>query len=329
MGKPVIDTHRGDSVFRRDRAGKVLAYRGGAAGDAAGANSSNARTSGRGRGDIKKHHAEDSHIWQEGDAVMSKWSGDSRWYRAVIKQVVKPSELYRVHYEGFGDEDDEERKDVYLMDIREFKNVPAVGEELLGNVTSLHHFGAFVDFGGERDGLVHVSQMLEPKKYVLHAADLLRKGQTVRCKVSSYRSQGRMMKVTLSMLGISGNRLNTTYVVDGPLFPKRDQEGTFSRGRVVGVTNAGVFVRLAGYARDAFIPGRSLTDEQKETLKMEAIVLVKLDRVDNARQRTTLSMNDTRCGVIGTFTPSGIVAVQPLQQDQKNKDENEEAAEAA
>jgi len=50
MGKPVIDTHRGDSVFRRDRAGKVLAYRGGAAGDAAGANSSNARTSGRGRG---------------------------------------------------------------------------------------------------------------------------------------------------------------------------------------------------------------------------------------------------------------------------------------
>jgi len=53
MGKPVIDTHRGDSVFRRDRAGKVLAYRGGAAGDAAGANSSNARTSGRGRGVLR------------------------------------------------------------------------------------------------------------------------------------------------------------------------------------------------------------------------------------------------------------------------------------
>jgi len=48
-------------VFRRDRAGKVLAYRGGAAGDAAGANSSNARTSGRGREDDenmgdKKHN---------------------------------------------------------------------------------------------------------------------------------------------------------------------------------------------------------------------------------------------------------------------------------
>jgi len=57
MGKPVIDTHRGDSVFRRDRAGKVLAYRGGAAGDAAGANSSNARTSGRGRGGGPPSHA--------------------------------------------------------------------------------------------------------------------------------------------------------------------------------------------------------------------------------------------------------------------------------
>jgi len=59
MGKPVIDTHRGDSVFRRDRAGKVLAYRGGAAGDAAGANSSNARTSGRGRDRHKSQR-----VWQ-------------------------------------------------------------------------------------------------------------------------------------------------------------------------------------------------------------------------------------------------------------------------
>jgi len=50
MGKPVIESHRGDSVFRRDRTGKVLAYRGGAAGDAAAANSSNARATGRGRG---------------------------------------------------------------------------------------------------------------------------------------------------------------------------------------------------------------------------------------------------------------------------------------
>jgi len=49
MGKPVIESHRGDSVFRRDRTGKVLAYRGGAAGDAAAANSSNARATGRGR----------------------------------------------------------------------------------------------------------------------------------------------------------------------------------------------------------------------------------------------------------------------------------------
>eukprot|EP00466_Bigelowiella_natans_P015381 jgi/Bigna1/77362/fgenesh1_pg.47_\ len=229
---------------------------------------------------------------------MSKWSGDSRWYRAVIKQVVKPSELYRVHYEGFGDEDDEERKDVYLMDIREFKNVPAVGEELLGNVTSLHHFGAFVDFGsafsnaldliasfltnnlnGERDGLVHVSQMLE--------------GLPTRGCLCDWLDMREM--VVFESMQRKQQRNPVTYRI--------------------------------GYC--TFIPGRSLTDEQKETLKMEAIVLVKLDRVDNARQRTTLSMNDTRCGVIGTFTPSGIVAVQPLQQDQKNKDENEEAAEAA
>eukprot|EP00465_Bigelowiella_longifila_P014379 CAMPEP_0185279888 /NCGR_PEP_ID=MMETSP1359-20130426/64696_1 /TAXON_ID=552665 /ORGANISM="Bigelowiella longifila, Strain CCMP242" /LENGTH=278 /DNA_ID=CAMNT_0027874915 /DNA_START=93 /DNA_END=925 /DNA_ORIENTATION=+ len=248
---------------------------------------------------------------------MSKWSGDSRWYKAVVKQVIKPRELYRVHYEGFGDEDDEERKDLYLMDVREFKNVPAVGEELSGNVTSLHHFGAFVDFGGERDGLVHVSQMLEPKKHALHAADLLRKGQKVRCKVTSYRSQGRMMKVTLSMLGISGNCLNKTHVVDGPILPKQDQEGTICRGRVVGVTNAGVFVRVAGYTRDAFVPGRSLTEEQKEALKIEAIVLAKLDRIDNARQRTTLSLNDTRCGVIGTYTQNGIVAIKAKQGDKE------------
>jgi len=71
MGKPVIDTHRGDSVFRRDRAGKVLAYRGGAAGDAAGANSSNARTSGRGRG-----AEDDAGKEEEGDESQKEDEGD-------------------------------------------------------------------------------------------------------------------------------------------------------------------------------------------------------------------------------------------------------------
>jgi polyribonucleotide nucleotidyltransferase len=55
-------------------------------------------------------------------------------------------------------------------------------------------FGAFVNFFGKRDGLVHVSQMSAGR--VSHPKEVVQEGQTVRVKLMGFDDRG---KVRLSM----------------------------------------------------------------------------------------------------------------------------------
>ena len=55
-------------------------------------------------------------------------------------------------------------------------------------------FGAFVNFFGKRDGLVHVSQIVSER--VNHPKDVLKEGQEVKVKLLEIDNRG---KVRLSM----------------------------------------------------------------------------------------------------------------------------------
>ena len=55
-------------------------------------------------------------------------------------------------------------------------------------------FGAFVNFFGKRDGLVHVSQLSGER--VSHPKDILTEGQDVKVKLMGFDDRG---KVRLSM----------------------------------------------------------------------------------------------------------------------------------
>ena len=69
------------------------------------------------------------------------------------------------------------------------------GMVLDGTVTNITAFGAFVDVGVHRDGLVHVSAMAD--RYVSDPHTVVRVGQTVRATVTEVdRDRGR---ISLSM----------------------------------------------------------------------------------------------------------------------------------
>ena len=55
--------------------------------------------------------------------------------------------------------------------------------ELEGVVTNVTDFGAFVDIGVHRDGLVHVSQLAEG--FVRSPHDVVRPGQPLRVQVTA------------------------------------------------------------------------------------------------------------------------------------------------
>ncbi|MEM1388891.1 MAG: polyribonucleotide nucleotidyltransferase [Pseudomonadota bacterium] len=71
---------------------------------------------------------------------------------------------------------------------------PEEGKVYKGKVVKIVDFGAFVNFFGKRDGLVHVSQIL-PKR-LNHPSDVLKEGQEVWVKLLGFDDRG---KVRLAM----------------------------------------------------------------------------------------------------------------------------------
>ena len=89
------------------------------------------------------------------------------------------------------DNDSIERAYRMIMDIAA---EPEVGTIYTGKVVKLMDFGAFVNFFGKRDGLVHVSQINNSR--VQHPSDVLKEGQEVKVKLVGFDDRG---KVRLSM----------------------------------------------------------------------------------------------------------------------------------
>ena len=71
---------------------------------------------------------------------------------------------------------------------------PEAGAIYTGTVVKIVDFGAFVNFFGKRDGLVHVSQI--ENRRLNHPSDVLKEGQEVKVKLLGFDDRG---KVRLSM----------------------------------------------------------------------------------------------------------------------------------
>jgi polyribonucleotide nucleotidyltransferase len=78
--------------------------------------------------------------------------------------------------------------------IKSIASEPEVGQIYQGTVVKVVDFGAFVNFFGAKDGLVHVSQMAERR--VAKPSDVVKEGDKVWVKLLGFDERG---KVRLSM----------------------------------------------------------------------------------------------------------------------------------
>ena len=81
--------------------------------------------------------------------------------------------------------------------IKSIVDEPEVGKIYNGKIVKLMEFGAFVNFFGKKDGLVHVSQISTER--VAHPKDFLKEGQEVKVKLIGFDDRG---KVRLSMKNV-------------------------------------------------------------------------------------------------------------------------------
>ncbi len=78
--------------------------------------------------------------------------------------------------------------------IKSIASEPEVGQIYDGKVVKVMDFGAFVNFFGAKDGLVHISQ-LAPRR-VQKTSDVVKEGDKVKVKLLGFDERG---KVRLSM----------------------------------------------------------------------------------------------------------------------------------
>lgn len=70
-----------------------------------------------------------------------------------------------------------------------------VGQIYVGKVTRVENFGAFVDIGAEREGMVHVSEM--ETGYVPRPSDVVKVGDEVEVRVIDVNPKKRQIKLTM------------------------------------------------------------------------------------------------------------------------------------
>ena len=108
---------------------------------------------------------------------------------------------------------DQEMMEEAVRRIRDIVAEPEVGAIYTGTVVKIMDFGAFVNFLGKRDGLVHISELAS--KRVQSVADVVKEGDIVKVKCLGVDDRG---KVKLSMKRIdqvTGKETESTEAANG------------------------------------------------------------------------------------------------------------------
>lgn len=151
--------------------------------------------------------------------------------------------------------------------------------KLEGRVTKIELFGAFIDVGVERDGLVHISRLKQGS--VFRVDDVLEEGQEVEVWVHS--------------VDANAGRLELTMIRPVLLKWKEIKEGKRLKGRVVRLENFGAFVEI-GAERPGLIHVSEMSSEYvsnpADIVRVGDEVEVVVVEVDRKKRQIRLSMKE-------------------------------------
>lgn len=116
-----------------------------------------------------------------------------------IEDVLKEGEEIEVWVKKVARKDDEERIELTMIrplekEWREIK----VGDAVKGKVVRLEKFGAFVEIGAERPGLVHISEMAHG--YVKVPGDVVKEGDEIEAQVIEVNRRKKQIKLSMKAL---------------------------------------------------------------------------------------------------------------------------------
>ena len=155
----------------------------------------------------------------------------------------------------------------------------AVGQEVEGVVKRVTEFGAFIDIGVGRDGLVHVSEMAQGR--VSKPSDVVKEGDKVQ--------------VWIKELDREKNRISLSMIQPGTMTLRDLEEGSTVRGKVTRLERYGAFVDI-GVGRDGMLHvkemGRGYVEKPEDVVHIGDEIDVQVIGLDRRRGRIDLSIKE-------------------------------------
>ncbi|PKO21477.1 MAG: hypothetical protein CVU38_14585 [Chloroflexi bacterium HGW-Chloroflexi-1] len=153
----------------------------------------------------------------------------------------------------------------------------AVGQQVEGLVKQVTDFGAFIDIGVGRDGLVHVSEMAVGR--VTKPSDIVKQGDKV--------------PVWIKELNREKNRISLSMIEPGSLTVRELEEGMVVTGKVTRLERYGAFVDI-GVGRDGMLHvkemGHGYVEKPEDVVNMGDEIQVQIVGLDRRRGRVDLSI---------------------------------------
>ena len=183
----------------------------------------------------------------------------------------------------------------------------SVGEQVSGVVKRITDFGAFVDIGVGRDGLIHISEL-----------SIRRVG-----KVTDMLQEGQEIKPWIKKLDRDRNRISLT-LIDPETRTIRDLEkGDIVQGTVTRILPYGAFVDI-GIGRDALLHVREMGEgyiaKPEDVVKAGDSIEARIIDLSRRRSRVDLTLK----GLRPEPEPEPVQVQQPAQPEAEPEEEGED-----
>jgi len=231
---------------------------------------------------------------EKGARVEVEYEGD--YYAGEVIKLSKDKSTCSVAYDEADEEDEDD------IDVRQrVRQIPVPldslkrGDEIVGRITKIMDFGAFVNIGSERDGLVHITSLADSVgESTVATEDVVQVGEEVTVYVK-FVNDGKVSLV-MSEAQLSGRSQRVRPDVTPWIDVDRSKWLT---GRVTNaVDKLGIFVEVSHPSTGTVIQGlvhiTRIANEYVENVfdyaEVGEEVKVRVDLVDTKENRIGLSM---------------------------------------
>lgn len=199
-----------------------------------------------------------------------------------------------------------QKKKVRVLPRQKIVKVLAVEMEVTGTVKRVSEFGAFVDIGAGRDGLLHISELSTSRVH----------------KVTDVVQEGQEVTVWIKELDRERNRISLTMIPPGTRSIRDLEVGELVKGTVTRMTNYGAFVDI-GLERDAMLHVKEMGDgyvaKPEDVVALGEEIEARISGVDARRGRIDLSLKGLRAAP-AQMDAQAEVYLEPVAVEEEEQD---------